>query len=74
MSFEHDTSRCFSEIIGENGLDRSAFEPVLAETARSIENLAETRRKSGLPLLDLPFARDDLVQPAALAERLARSC
>jgi glucose-6-phosphate isomerase len=74
MSFEHDTSHCFSEVIGENGLDRSAFEPVLAETARSIENLAETRRKSGLPLLDLPFARDDLVQPAALAERLARSC
>ena len=41
MSFEHDISRCFSDVIGETGLDRSAFEPVLAETASSIENLAD---------------------------------
>ena len=74
MSFEHDVSRCFSDVIGENGLDRSAFQPVLAQTARSLENLAETRRKAGLPLLDLPHARDDLAQPAVLAERFARGC
>jgi glucose-6-phosphate isomerase len=73
MTFEHDISRCFSEKIGENGLDRSAFEPVLAQTADSLAELSETRGKSGLPLLELPRARDDLIQPAAVAERLRRS-
>jgi glucose-6-phosphate isomerase len=73
MTFEHDISRCFSQTIGESGLDRSAFEPVLAQTAGSLAELAETRGKSGLPLLELPQARDDLIQPAAVAERLRRS-
>ena len=73
MSFEHDISRCFSETIGEAGLDRSAFEPVLAQTADSLAELREVREKSGLPLLELPRARDDLIQPAAVAERLRRS-
>ncbi len=73
MSFEHDISRCFSETIGEAGIDRSAFEPVLAETADSLAELRQMREKSGLPLLELPRARDDLIQPAAVAERLRRS-
>jgi len=73
MSFEHDISRCFSETIGEAGLDRSAFEPVLAQTADSLAELREVREKSELPLLELPRARDDLIQPAAVAERLRRS-
>ena len=73
MIFEHDNSRCFSDEIGESGIDRSAFEPVLAQTAESLAGLIEIRRKSGLPLLELPAARDDLVHPAAVAERLRRS-
>jgi glucose-6-phosphate isomerase len=73
MTFEHDITRCFSEAMGEGGIDRSAFEPVLAETADSLAELREMREKSGLPLLELPRARDDLIQPAAVAERLRRS-
>lgn len=72
MSFDHDIVRCFSEAIGQNGLDRSAFEPVLARTADSLGELAAMRRQSALPLLDLPTARDDLIHPAAVAERLSR--
>ncbi|HEX6102201.1 MAG TPA: glucose-6-phosphate isomerase [Alphaproteobacteria bacterium] len=73
MLFEHDLSRCFADSIGESGIDRSAFEPVLAQTADSLAELREVRQKAGLPLLELPAARDDLIQPAAVAERLRRS-
>jgi glucose-6-phosphate isomerase len=73
MLFEHDLSRCFSDAIGENGIDRSAFEPVLAQTAASLAGLREVRQKAGLPLLELPALRDDLIQPAGVAERLGRS-
>ena len=44
MLFEHDLSRCFADSIGESGIDRSAFEPVLAQTADSLAELREVRQ------------------------------
>jgi glucose-6-phosphate isomerase len=73
MSLVHDTTRCFAEAIGTDGLDHIAFERVLEQTAPSIAKLASMREKSALPLLELPTARDDLTQPAAVADRLCRS-
>lgn len=74
MTLEHDVSRCFFDAIGEGGIDRADFAPMLARTASSLAGLAEMRQKSALPLLDLPGARDDLIHPAAVAERLASGC
>src|SRR4029079_1924709 len=73
MSLVHDTSRCFAEAIGTDGLDHIAFERVLQQTAPSIDKLAAIHEKAALPLLELPTARDDLIQPAAVAERLRSS-
>lgn len=74
MSFDHDVSRCFSDAIGPKGLDRSAFEPVLAKAGEGLAALAAMRRDSKLPLLALPTAREDLIRAVAVAERLSRSC
>ena len=73
MSLVHDTSRCFAEAIGTDGLDHIAFERVLQQTAPSIDKFAAIHEKAALPLLELPTARDDLIQPSAVAERLRSS-
>ena len=56
----HLIDTCFSESIGDHGVSRADFEPVLAATAGALEQLGAAHRSGSLPLLRLPAAQDDL--------------
>ena len=72
MLLRQDVRLCFAEAVGGGGLDRVAFETHLGHTSRALDRLRRARRDRTLPLLALPTARDDLVRPAAVAERFRR--
>ena len=72
MLLRQDVRLCFAEAIGGGGLDRVTFETHLGHTNRALDRLRRARHDRSLPLLALPTARDDLVRPAAVAERFRR--
>ncbi|MDP6390280.1 MAG: glucose-6-phosphate isomerase [Alphaproteobacteria bacterium] len=73
MPYRQLIETCFSDAIGEGGLDRAAFETTLAEAARALDGLCRNRDAGSLPLLALPARTDDLAAIAQIAERFRKS-
>ena len=63
---------CFEERIGRHGLTRAQYEAALAATAPALERL-RAEYASGMPILRLPEARDDLALIESHAQRLRNS-
>ena len=60
MSYDHQTSNCFSAAIGFNGLNQDVFEKFLEETRPALEKLRQQYADKSLPFLQLPERTDDL--------------
>ena len=73
MPYQQLIETCFSDAIGEGGLDRAAFETTLADAARALDGLRRNRDEGSLPLLALPARTDDLRAIAEVAERFRKS-
>ena len=69
MSYDHQTSNCFSAAIGFNGLNQDVFEKFLEETRPALEKLRQQYHDKSLPFLQLPGRTDDLDVLYSLATR-----
>lgn len=69
MPYEQCIEGCFSEALGENGLDRAEYDSVLARTADALTDLRSRHEDGSLPLLNLPAERDDLDSLAPIVKR-----
>tara|TARA_E500000318_G_scaffold81776_2_gene77071 strand:+ start:3421 stop:4749 length:1329 start_codon:yes stop_codon:yes gene_type:complete len=66
----HDFSATFESRMGEAGLSADALEGLVPAAVRSLEGLRAKKESGALPLLSLPWRRDDLEEGAALAAEL----
>ena len=69
MIYRQSIDNCLADAIGPTGLDRAAYEALLARTAPVLDQLRDWRQSGGLPLLALPDARADLEALTPIAER-----
>lgn len=73
MIFSHNIDSCFSDRIGDGGLDRRDFDALLRSTGRAIDRLRQQARlgakPGGLPLLVVPGQSDDLVALEPIVRR-----
>ncbi len=60
MSYKQTFENCFSSKGGEQDWVRTAFMKSLAQTETIVSSLQSLKDKGRLPVLDLPFASDDL--------------
>ena len=72
MLYRHDIDNCFSDAIGDMGLDESSYGSALAETETALEALREAHTDNSLPLLRLPEAREDLELLKPIVEKFRR--
>ena len=73
MPYDHQTATCFSETIGDGGIARSDFDPVLAHTAGALEAIRAAHGDGSLPMLRLPAARDDIDALKPVVDRFRTS-
>ena len=66
----HDFSATFEDRIGGSGLSVAALQTLVPAAARSLEGLRQKKKSGALPLLSLPWRRDDLQEGEALAAEL----
>ena len=64
---KQDASACFAEAVGSGGIARTAFEELLPEAARALDQLRQARTAGTQPFLVLPDTRDDFAAIKALA-------
>ena len=64
---KQDASACFAETVGSGGIARTAFEELLPEAARALDQLRQARTAGTQPFLVLPDTRDDFAAIKALA-------
>ena len=73
MPYHQCIEGCFTEAIGENGLDRAEYDSVLARTAEALAELRTRHDAGSLPSLRLPAARDDLDTLAPIVKRYSET-
>ncbi|MEX2616935.1 MAG: glucose-6-phosphate isomerase [Alphaproteobacteria bacterium] len=69
MIYSQTIDNCLADAIGPAGLADSELAAMLARTDGALAQLRDWKRDGGLPLLDLPAARDDLAALAPVAAR-----
>jgi glucose-6-phosphate isomerase len=69
MTYTQSIDHCLADAIGPAGLTDAEFSAMLAGTSCALDRLRAWKRDGGLPLLDLPGARDDLAALAPVAQR-----
>jgi len=74
LDYTHAVETCFTEGVGERGLDRAAFEAHLGATEAPRARLREQWRTGTLPILSVPARRDDIAPIRAASAALAQSC
>ena len=73
MTFSQNIDACFSDRIGDGGLEHRDFDALLSSTSRAIDRLRQQAQSGakpgGLPLLAVPGQSDDLVALEPIVRR-----
>lgn len=69
---EIDVSRCMADAIGSGGVDKKQLAAALERTKPVLATLRDEHASGALPLLGLPWRRNDIPSIKAAAERLSR--
>ncbi|MBL4720109.1 MAG: glucose-6-phosphate isomerase, partial [Alphaproteobacteria bacterium] len=67
--YSHLIDACFASAIGANGLDAQRHAALVAKTAPALDQIRSWRETGALPLMTLPYRRDDLDEIAPVAAR-----
>jgi glucose-6-phosphate isomerase len=70
--YSHQTDACFANAIGASGLEASRYAALLAQTMPALQNIREWRENGSLPLLTLPFQRDDFDDMTLVSDRFRK--